>query len=237
MKKEIFAGFVFMLSLTLFTSVALAKSKAPVNSTQSSSSKKQSAEEKRLTAIKNAQKQNKEVMGWIYVPGTNINYPVLLGEDNNYYLTHNHKKEVSKSGAIFMDCRNADKSQQRHIILWGHNLNDMTMFQGLENYKNKNFFESHPNVYLYWGEEKVQYEVYAAYGVDGNINFHRTEFDSDKNFLQHMNELRTLNKYKPTKEITLKADDQILSLATCAYEYPNSYYIVQARRVGTAKDK
>ena len=76
-----------------------------------------------------ARQQNRDVIGWISIPGTSIEYPVVRTDDNEFYLNHNILKEESKHGAIFMDFRNADRGQQKHIILYGHHVPRPTKFQ------------------------------------------------------------------------------------------------------------
>lgn len=81
-----------------------------------------------------------EVVGWITIPNTVIDYPVYLNEtDEAYYLDHNSEGEVSKYGAIFMDTRNADSTQQQHVLIYGHDMRNGTMFHDLANYKQKAF--------------------------------------------------------------------------------------------------
>lgn len=174
---------------------------------------------------------NSDVFGWLSVPNTKVEYPVVVTTDNEYYLTHNVEKKPSKSGAVFMDAGNSDPKNQRNIILYGHNMNNGTMFNTLNQYKDKAFFENNKTIYFYNGSTKEEYEVYAAFNVDTNIFFHKVAFNSDEEFLKWANELRTLSKYKPTPDVELQGDDQILTLATCTYEYNDQRYVVQARKV------
>lgn len=173
---------------------------------------------------------NGDVVGWITVPNTVINYPVVLGEDNDYYLKHTPERESSKSGSIFFDYRNSREADDRHIILYGHNMRNGSMFHDLPNYyRIREFFDNSREITLWVGDEERVYEVYASFIATEDIYFIRTKFKSDETFLSYMQELQSLAKY-PTDTV-LTAQDQILTLCTCTYEETNARGVVQARRI------
>jgi sortase B len=173
---------------------------------------------------------NSDVIGWLSVPNTNIDYPVVRCDNNEYYLRNSVEKKTSKSGAIFMDYRNADEYQQRQLIIYGHNMRNGTMFHDLKNYKLEDFFKSNKTITLTLNGKQVKYEVYAAFIAEvDKVYFIRTQFGGAEDFAQYMNQLAALSKFKT--DVTIKPDDQVLTLATCSYEYDNSRFVVQARRV------
>lgn len=182
---------------------------------------------------------NPDVVGWISVPNTRVEYPVLhrntgpqnTNIDNEYYLVRNPNEEPSKSGSIFLDARNTDVHTARHIIVYGHNMRSGSMFADLQNYKNADFFENNRDFTMHWGDEAVHYEIYSAGVASTDNNFIKTDFASDDEFLNYFNKLRGLSKFAPKPSVTLTKDDQILTMVTCTYEYDNSRYIIQARRV------
>jgi len=171
---------------------------------------------------------NSDVIGWISVPNTIIEYPVVITTDNDYYLHYNYKKEKSKSGAIFMDYRDADFENARHIIIYGHNMRNGTMFHDLNSYKYKDFFDQNPVITLYYKGTKYEYEIFAADVVLADINFIRTKFKSDDDFVDYFTEFKSYSKF--SNDVTVSADDQVLTLSTCTYEYDDSRFIVQAKR-------
>ena len=91
---------------------------------------------------------NPDVIGWIRIPDTKIDYPFLQGEDNEYYLTHTWEGEKNAAGSIFLECMNSGDLTDFNTILYGHNMNSGAMFAGLRKYTSQNFFEAHPYVYL-----------------------------------------------------------------------------------------
>lgn len=173
--------------------------------------------------------QNAQVLGWITVPNTKINYAVALGTDNDYYLSHTLEGEDSKSGAIFFDYRTDGALSCRHLIVYGHNMRAGTMFHDLGSYKYKDFFENNRIITLWAGSEKRQYEVYAAFIAPRDVYFIREKFQDDQHFLDYMNDLKQRSKF-PT-DVELSPAGQILTLSTCTYEEPDARFVVQARRV------
>lgn len=173
---------------------------------------------------------NDDVVGWIKIGNTRIDYPVLKTTDNEFYINHDLEKNDSKSGAIFMDLRNVDPKQQRHIIFYGHNMKNGTMFHDLNYYKEKDFFNNN-RLFTVWlfGEER-QYEVIGEFLLSVEINFIRTSFDTDDEFTGFLSELQKINKFKTG--YTPDPADEILTLSTCTYEYEDEMRnVVQARRV------
>lgn len=174
---------------------------------------------------------NQDVIGWISVPNTRIEYPIVHGTDNEYYLTRTVEGEESKAGSVFMDFRNVDMNDDKHVILYGHNMRNGSMFHDLQQYKREDFFQNNRDIKLYYGNTEMRFEIYAAYIVNIDNDFIKTSFSTDKQFLQYMNNYRGLSKWEPKPSVELNKDDQILTLATCTYEYDNSRFVVQARRV------
>lgn len=176
-----------------------------------------------------AKAKNSDVVGWISVPNTVIEYPVVQTTDNEYYLYHNVDREESKSGAIYMDYRNTDFENDKHIIIYGHNMRNGTMFHELNNYKMQDFFDQNSIITLYYQGEMYQYQVFSAQVVLADVNFIRTSFKSDEEFVQYFTEFQDESKF--TTNVEIEPGDQILTLSTCTYEYDDSRFIVQAKRI------
>ncbi len=172
---------------------------------------------------------NPEVLAWITVPNTKMDYAVALTSDNEKYLHTTLTGEESKSGAIFFDYRTDASLSGRHLIVYGHNMKAGTMFHDLNSYKHRDFFENNRTITLWAGSEKREYEVYAAYIATEDIYFIRMYFKDDDHFLEYMTDLQSLSKFSTNVE--LKTDDQILTLVTCTYEFEDARFVVQARRV------
>ena len=115
------------------------------------------------------QQINPEIVGWIYVPGTQIDYPICLGSDNDYYLTHSFRRSQNALGAIFAPAETSDDLGDAHTILYGHNMRSGKMFGELSNYESSEFRDRYPYVYIYTPDQSYTCTVYAAY---------RTRYDS-----------------------------------------------------------
>ena len=92
--------------------------------------------------LKDLKRDYKDVKGYIEIKGTNINYPIVQSTDNDYYLNHLPNGEKNKMGSIYLDYRNND-FEDENTIIYGHNMNDGTMFSELENYKKQDYYEKH----------------------------------------------------------------------------------------------
>lgn len=163
------------------------------------------------------------VQGYIDIEDTNISYPIVQGENNEYYLTHLPNGEKNKMGSIYLDYRN-DNFNDDNTIIYGHNMNDETMFSELENYKDQKYSEKHKYYNLYTSDKKIKVEIVAAYIADAAkeslpINFTSAE---DKN--NYLNKVDKANIWD--NEITIDNQDKIISLVTCADIYDTSRLVL-----------
>ena len=129
-------------------------------------------------------KINPEIIAWIRIPNTKIDYPVVQGTDNEFYLKHTFKKTEHVAGSIFLDKDNSPDFSNRKSILYGHNMKDGSMFQGLHKYENEQYLKTHNKVYLYLPDGQT-----LAYLV---IKCEYVKADSDTFWLAEQVETRTL---------------------------------------------
>ncbi len=180
--------------------------------------------------IRQARSVNPDVVGWITVPNTSIDYPIVLTQDNDYYLDHNLEKEPSKSGAIYLDYLNGDPNEQQNLFIYGHNMRNGTMFHDLNSFKKKEFFDNaEPITVWLWGEER-KYEVFAQSIPSTDLGFRKTSFASGDDFLEYVQAMEALSKHK-NDDIEFKPDSEIITLTTCTYEYDEVRCVVQGLRV------
>lgn len=107
--------------------------------------------------------ENADCIGWLKIDGTDISYPVVQGEDNEFYLHHDFQKNYATCGTLMLDCRNDIDAEQEHLIIYGHQMKDGSMFKQLNGYKKEEFYHGHKEITLYLENQKYQYEVAAAY--------------------------------------------------------------------------
>lgn len=175
---------------------------------------------------------NQDTVGWINVPDTVIDYPVVRGENNRYYLYRDYNKKIANAGGIFMDYRNQDTVTDKHIIIYGHHMKDGSMFKELVKYKNKDFFENNRIIMFETPEGMTQWEVFSAYVTDVGFNYIETNFNTDAQFLLFIKTIQKKSKFN--SKIILDVTDRILTLSTCTYELKNARFVVHARQIDNA---
>lgn len=159
---------------------------------------------------------------WITVEDAAIDYPVVQGEDNDFYLSNDFYKENSISGTIFLDYKN--NLEDKNLILYGHNMRDGSMFAAINKFKEKDFFDSGKIKIVTENEERI-YEVFSVFVEDANNINLQSKFNSEEDYIGYINELKKKSYYK--KEIDSDFSN-IITLYTCSYEFENARTIVCA---------
>lgn len=169
---------------------------------------------------------NPAIVGWIVIEGTNIDYPIVQGEDNSHYLNFTYTGAANSSGAIFMDYRNAANFTDQNTIIYGHKMNNATMFHDLSEYKSQNFFEAHPAFIIYTPDSEYRCEVFAAYVTSPVSETYVLDFDGAASFVQYMN--IAIGRSLIQTGTILYSTDRIVTLSTCDYSYDNARMVVHA---------
>lgn len=175
-------------------------------------------------------KENPDTVGWIMIPGTEIDYPVVQTDDDSYYLTHDYNKAESGHGSIFMDYRNSANVSDKHTILYGHNMRDGTMFHDLNEYKNLDFLSKHRYIEYRNLNGIYRWEIFSTYSTNVDFDYLQTEFVSNDVFLSFINNLLTHSQFD-SYEMDLKEEDRILTLSTCCNDIENGRRVVHARLI------
>jgi sortase B len=156
---------------------------------------------------------NPDIIGWIFVPGTAIDYPILQNSlYDSYYLTHDFTGGWSELGAIFIQKSENAAFEGQHTIIYGHNLVDDQMFGSLSIYANQNIRDAQPYIYIYLPEKTIQYEIYSAYEcLDGTETYQMTY--ADENEFQKWISFTTKNSNYTVMDP--RGKDYVLTLSTC----------------------
>ena len=159
-------------------------------------------------------KVNKDVVAWIEIEDTNINYPVLQGKDNEYYLNRNYEKQYLVAGSIFVDAFNKGNFSDLHTIIYGHNMHSGAMFGNLDKFQKETYRDKHPYIKLLTTDGKWhKYEIYSYYTAnidDGTFQI----FSSDKEaYSNYVSLTMKKNVYKKTKAPS--KGEKIITLSTC----------------------
>ncbi|HDE6422162.1 TPA: class B sortase [Staphylococcus aureus] len=197
------------------------------------------------------EKINKDIVGWIKLSGTSLNYPVLQGKTNHDYLNLDFEREHRRKGSIFMDFRNELKNLNHNTILYGHHVGDNTilyghhvgdntilyghhvgdntMFDVLEDYLKQSFYEKHKIIEFDNKYGKYQLQVFSAYKTTTKDNYIRTDFENDQDYQQFLDETKRKSVINSDVNVTVK--DRIMTLSTCedAYSETTKRIVVVAK--------
>lgn len=160
-------------------------------------------------------KLNNETKGWIQVNGTNINYPFVQTDNNDYYLTHSYNKSYNQAGWVFMDYRNDTENLDRNTILYAHGMNNKTMFGSLRNILSSSWYNNTNNhiIKLSTPTENTLWQVFSVYHIETTNDYIQTEFRSDKEYQEFLDML--IGRSAVTFDTTVNVNDKILTLSTC----------------------
>ena len=188
----------------------------------------------RMLQVEKLQEQNEDIVGWIEIVGTNINYPVLQGDDNTYYMTHDYKKNTY--GSIFLDKDYDWNIPSSNLLIYGHNLQDGTMFHDILNYKDKNYYEEHSIIRFTTAEEDCEYDIISAF-------YSRVYYKSEKNVFRYYYFINaeTEDEYNEFIENAKKSSiydtgkdaeygEQLITLSTCSYHTEDGRFAIVARK-------
>ena len=249
-KKIIFIIFILMLIMILSIAYIikdyidkenLAKASDLLNSIEieentiiENISKSQKTE--RMLKVEELQKQNEDIVGWIEIEDTNINYPVLQGDDNSNYMTHDYLKNKNTYGSLFLDKDYDWTIPSSNLLIYGHNLQDGTLFHDILKYKDKNYYEEHPTIRFTTAEEDCEYDIISAF-------YSRVYYKSEKNVFRYYYFINaeTENEYddfvKNAKNASIydtgkeaKFGDQLITLSTCSYHVEDGRFAVVAKK-------
>lgn len=173
---------------------------------------------------------NSDVLGWIVIPGTVISYPLVQGADNQYYLKHTWKKQASAVGAIFLEYQNSPDLSDFNTIVYGHRMNNGSMFASLKEYKKQSWWKDHPCVYITDDNGSHTYEIFAAYEVSTSGAAYQLGFPNEESRQAFLDDCVSRSVIDTGIAPTVR--DQILTLSTCTGNGHATRWVVQARLSG-----
>lgn len=180
---------------------------------------------------------NPDFKAWLNIDNTNIDYPVVQGTDNDFYLKHDFNKKELKSGCLFLDY-NSNFTNDFNTIIFGHNQKDKTMFENLTKFKEKNFFNQDNKITITDNKYKYTYQVFSVYVAKGSDNFNylyavNQENLSNSEKLKYLDFLKSKSMF--SSNLNLNDTSHILTLITCSYEFENARTIVHAKLIDKVK--
>ena len=176
--------------------------------------------------------QNEDMVGWISIAGTKLNYPVMQTTNNpNFYLKHNFEKAYSDLGTPYIQ-ENCNLLESDNLVIYGHHMNDGSMFADLCKYTDADFCKEHPEIAFDTLSNLGKYEVVAAFKFNTNretFKYNEYTLMDEAQFAEFMENVRARQLYDTG--VTAEYGDQLLTLSTCEYTYPNGRFVVIAKKV------
>lgn len=181
------------------------------------------------------QKTNSDIYAWIKIPETNIDYPILQSkeEPDEYYLNHTSDKKEELPGSIYTEKYNTIDFSDPVTIIYGHALKDGTMFSELKKYRDEEFFETSPYIYIYLPTERLKYQIFSAVVFDDRYILGNYDFRKPEEVETYIAELKACTEGNINPKI--RTDDRIITLSTCIDESPEQRWLVCAVLVETQK--
>ena len=168
-----------------------------------------------------------DAIGWLYIPDTVINYPVMQSDDNFYYLDHAYDGSPLKAGSVYLDCRCEGRFQNPINIVYAHNMKNGSMFAQITRFKNESFFESHKYGWLATPETVYRIDFFSLAVADWHDDLYKGD-TSISEWIPHI-----YDRSAVSREMTYTADDRFVSFSTCSYEFENARNILTGKLVET----
>lgn len=175
-------------------------------------------------------KINSDVVGWLSLQDTVINYPVVQGEDNDFYLDHLFTKEYNRVGCLFIDARNKADLSDQNTCIYGHHMRDGSMFAKLEYFNDDDWFKQHQE-FVYRTKDKT-YKLYPFAGVLTNgqggeiLQFN---FENQDDFMKYVNDAKSKTYFK--SDVDIQPGDKIVTLITCSWRVDDGRFALMCKAV------
>lgn len=179
---------------------------------------------------------NEDIVGWVEIENTEINFPVVQAKDNKYYLTHTYIKEDSKDGAIFLDKDYDWNLPSSNFLIYGHNNLNGKMFQELLKYESESYYKEHPTIRFTTFQEDADYEIIAVFKSrvfyeDEQDVFRYYKFinaENEEDYNNYVSESKKASLYDTGK--TAEFGEQLLTLSTCEYSQEDGRFVIVAKK-------
>lgn len=181
--------------------------------------------------------ENEDMIGWLQIPGTEIDYPVMQTmEDEEYYLYRNFFKENDRNGTLILDTDSDINKTSNNLIIHGHNMKSGAMFAGLVDFENEEYAREHNKIVFYTEDEKREYELIAVfrskvYSVEDKVfkYYQFFEAQNQEEFDDFYNNIKKMSEFDTG--ITAEYGDEFITLSTCVYHTKDGRLVVVGKRI------
>ncbi len=167
---------------------------------------------------------NGDVTGWIYCEDTPINYPVVHGADNDYYLTHNYDGTASASGSIFVEAENRPDFVDSNTIIYGHHMKNGSMFASLDQWADQAYYEEHPVMWLLTPEQDYKIILTGGYTTSATSDTYTIFQGPGEELNTYLDKCMAQSDFSAGVE--LDGEARYVLLSTCAYVFDNARYVL-----------
>ena len=171
-----------------------------------------------------------DAIGWLYVPDTNINYPLMQGGDNEFYLHHAYDGSYLSAGSVFLDCRCEPKFMNPINVVYAHNMKNGSMFAGVINFKNAEYFNNHRYGWLATADKVYRIDFFSVAVAD----WHDSIYDGSQPISEWIPRIESLSAV--CSSISYDESDRFISLSTCSSEFQNARTVLTGRLVEMGGD-
>ena len=186
------------------------------------------------------QEINTDIYAWIRISDTPIDYPIAQREgDDTYYLHHDMYGESRFAGCIYTEDCNSKDFTDPNTVIYGDNMKNGSMLKGLHKFADSTFFEEHPYIYIYTPDHVLAYKVFAAYTYDDRHIINSFDFTDKEVFAEYLDDIFHVRAMDANirEDVSVTADDRIITLETCVGGDSDARYLVQAVLIKDGKNE
>ena len=172
---------------------------------------------------------NDDIVGYLYIEGTSISYPVVQSDDNVFYLYHDIHKARNVTGWIFLDYENDIMEENRNTIIYGHNMRQDIQFHSIRRFFDREFFDNHRYITFNTAYGEYRWEIFSFYHTSIDFFYIQVDFETDDEFYELLAEMKARSMHESGLEVG--EGDRVLTLSTCANDHVNNRLVVNARLI------
>ena len=172
--------------------------------------------------------KNKDIRGWLYSEDTVINYPIVQGKDNDYYLYRMFNKQWNEKGSLFVDYRCEKPFKDFNTIVYGHRMKDGSMFHAITEYSDREYYKKHKKMILLTPDKKYNLHIFCIARIPANSELYKTAFHSNSEKREYINRIEKLSETK-MDDVKLSTSDKIVMLSTCTRELDDDRIVVYGK--------
>lgn len=177
--------------------------------------------------------ESEDIVGWLYCEDTNIDYPLVQGEDDSYYLSHSYNGEYLRAGTLFVDAFNRPEFVDSKMIIYGHNMKSGIMFAHLRDWADQEFFDAHSAMWLLTPTQNYKIELIGGHLTSAVSDDYKIFTGPSPEFDEYLEEVVRLSDVQ--SDVETPGDGHYVMLSTCEYDYEDARYVLYGRLIPAAE--